>query len=99
VPRLFRLYEELEKGEKGIGDQTVSYGLSNPRDTDFKVWNATIVGPANTKFDQRIYFLEIVCGDNYPKQPPTVRFTSKVNLPFVNQQNGTIEGSKFPLIG
>ena len=27
MPRLFKLYEELEKGEKGLGHQAVSYGL------------------------------------------------------------------------
>lgn len=94
-PRLFRLFDELEKGEKGLGDQSVSYGLDNPNDTDFKNWNATIVGPANTKFDGRIYFLAITPGPNYPKEAPEVRFTSKINIPSVNQNNGRVEPSKF----
>jgi ubiquitin-conjugating enzyme E2 variant len=98
VPRTFRLYEELEKAEHAqLSDQSVSYGLDKGDDQSFTQWNGTIVGPPSTVFDNRIYFLLIECGPNYPMIAPIVRFTSKVNLPSVNQSNGLVEPNKFPL--
>lgn len=40
--------------------------------------------------ENRIYSVSIHCGPNYPDQPPEIRFTSKINLPCVNAQNGQV---------
>ena len=66
-------------------------------DKSFTDWNGTIIGPANTNFDNRIYFLTIKCGMDYPNSPPEVWFNSKINIPCVNQTTGKVEPTKFGL--
>ncbi|KAI8451147.1 ubiquitin conjugating enzyme Mms2 [Phakopsora pachyrhizi] len=99
VPRNFRLLEELEKGEKGLGDGTCSYGLADGDDITMTKWNGTIIGPSNSFFENRIYDIKITCGSNYPDQAPTIFFLTKINLPCINQITGEVEPLKFPILG
>jgi len=98
VPRNFRLLEELEKGEKGLGDGSCSYGLEDSDDIMMSKWNGTIIGPGHTVHENRIYTLKIVCGENYPDDPPTLQFVSRVNLPFVNQTDGKVDPGKITVL-
>mmetsp|Transcript_98633 Transcript_98633/g.193768 ORF Transcript_98633/g.193768 Transcript_98633/m.193768 type:complete len:198 (+) Transcript_98633:135-728(+) len=80
MPRNFRLLDELERGQKAERAQHVSWGLARDDDMSLSEWNATIFGPIDTAFDNRIYSLSITCGPNYPDLPPVVKFTSPINM-------------------
>ncbi|KAI6810173.1 Ubiquitin-conjugating enzyme variant [Hortaea werneckii] len=98
VPRNFRLLEELEKGEKGLGAEACSYGLDEGDDLLMTNWNGTILGPPHSVHENRIYSVKIKCGTDYPDAPPEVTFISKVNLPCVDQKTGKADLSKLPTL-
>ncbi|XP_028795522.1 ubiquitin-conjugating enzyme E2 variant 1C isoform X1 [Neltuma alba] len=98
VPRNFRLLEELERGEKGIGDGTVSYGMDDGDDIYMRSWTGTIIGPHNTVHEGRIYQLKLFCDKDYPEKPPSVRFHSRINMTCVNHETGVVEPKKFGVL-
>ena len=40
----------------------------------------------------------MIVGQNYPQEPPQIKFISKINMAGVNQSNGSIDNKYFDVL-
>jgi len=59
-------------------------------DNTFTYWTASLISP-----QERFYELLITCGENYPNEPPKIKFVHQINMQGVNPTNGQVDNNHF----
>ncbi|XP_026472487.1 ubiquitin-conjugating enzyme E2-17 kDa-like [Ctenocephalides felis] len=52
-----------------------------PSDNNILIWNAVILGPLGTPFENGIFRLKLLFSETYPNEPPLVRFRNRMFHP------------------
>ena len=80
---LKRIQKELKEITLDHPDN-ISAGLQN--EDNFYLWNATIIGPADTPYENGIFKLTIKLSYEYPFKPPIVQFVTKIYHCNINEK-------------
>ncbi|KAF2074393.1 hypothetical protein CYY_004289 [Polysphondylium violaceum] len=82
--RLMKEYKVLQNEEL---DDIILY----PKDDgDLFKWTAIIKGPPDTPYEDGKFELDIKVPSNYPLQPPTIKFVTKIFHPNIHFKTGEI---------
>ncbi len=71
--------DRIKKELIGLGKTPLSYCTAGPiSDADLTHWKATLLGPEESPYEGGFFELDIRFPDNYPFEPPRVRFITKI---------------------
>lgn len=76
-----RLFNELKEIKTSPPDNCSADIIND----NINTWNAIILGPSGSPYENGVFCLTILFGDNYPFSPPICRFSTPVYHPNIDR--------------
>jgi len=81
--------KRLKKEFEDLRQEPLLHCEANPSDeNDFLQWNAKIMGPKDTPYENGVFKLFMIFPQDYPFRPPKITFITKIFHPNINSNGG-----------
>jgi len=76
--------KRIEIEQKEMITNPIKYCSANIINKDLYQWEAIILGPEESPYENGIFYLDIILTPDYPFNPPNIKFKTKIYHPNIN---------------